>query len=269
MDPLLLQVLGQKSENEHATGYQADAVGDNKATAVSGLIHKYSSRVLLLPNPSCAIHCRYCFRKEFDYTSNTIAPNSWKNWWDYIYHNPKVNEIILSGGDPLLMNDSLMEKLLESVSFLPQIKYLRIHTRVPTTLPTRINERFLGIFKKPFPFKIIFVTHINHPNELTHSDSEVIYQLKSIGEVFNQAVLLKNINDDAQVQINLARKLMDYGITPYYIHQLDKVTGTHHFHVPVNRGKSIYKTMRTELSGYMLPRFVREIPEERSKTPII
>ncbi len=268
-DPLLLQVLPREEENKPVNGFVNDAVGDEMAQVIPGLLHKYKSRVLLTPTPACAIHCRYCFRKNFDYQSLIAQPESSNKILSYLKNHPEVNEVILSGGDPLLLTDQQLKVLLK-LTQLETIHTVRFHTRVPIVFPSRITHLLLAQLQKIVQNKnLIFVLHINHPQELSGQCLQSIKQLKQVGALLlNQAVLLKGINDTAEIQERLSDRTTELGILPYYLHQLDRVTGTHHFEVEASEGAKIWKELQKNIAGYRLPRYVKEVPGEESKTLI-
>jgi EF-P beta-lysylation protein EpmB len=278
-DPLLLQVLPQGQEDHSLPGYKQDAVGDLKATVYPGLLHKYHGRALLIPTSACAIHCRYCFRKEFPY-KELQQPYQDPRIWSYLKETPTIQELIVSGGDPLTVPDSsaknpdigwnaIVQKLLHT----PHIRTLRIHTRIPVVLPSRITSHFLDILQTALYHNIhvVLVLHINHPNELQGSAIEkiqAIHNLKGNITLLNQAVLLKGVNDKLSVLKELSQKLFQNNILPYYLHQLDRVVGTHHFEVPIEQGKELVESLRKVLPGYLVPRYVQEIAGEPYKSII-
>ncbi len=267
-DPLLLQVLPTGQELLAMPGYTRDPLQEQQVNKLPGLIHKYRGRVLLTVTGSCAINCRYCFRQNFSYKDNNPGRAGWEKIVDYIAEDSSINEIIFSGGDPLVAKNSLLKQIIQSFSKLPQIKRLRIHTRLPIVIPTRITEELIDILKES-GLKIIIVVHANHPNEI---DASVERSLRSLGDsgftVLNQAVLLKDINDDAKVLAELCEKLFECGCLPYYIHTLDKVAGSAHFDVNVTRAREIIWELSQLLPGYLVPKLVKEVPGVLSKVPV-
>lgn len=265
-DPLLLQVLAQQTELEHNPLYSIDPLKESEFTPTAGLIHKYSTRVLLTFSPTCAINCRFCFRRHFPYAKNRITKKSLAQALEYISQHPMLNEVILSGGDPLLSTDESFYYLLNQLQTIAHIKTLRLHSRVPIVLPQRITQNWLKLFKNTTLHKVM-VVHTNHPNELTEQTRQVFAALKSANfHLLNQSVLLKNINDNADVLVNLSWKLFDQSVLPYYLHLLDKVQGTQHFAVTEKKAKVIYQELQKKLSGYLLPKLVKEDPDKGHKT---
>lgn len=263
-DPLLLQVLNQKAEESNPPGFVTDPLEEAEFNPLPGLIHKYKNRVLLTLSGACAIHCRYCFRRHFDYNANNPGSDGWLPVLRYLQSHSEIDEVIYSGGDPLSAPDRLLKSFTEQLHKTTRIKRLRVHSRMPVVIPQRITDEcleWLSIFENS-----ILVTHINHPREIDQSLSEAIEKLKSVGvQLFNQAVLMRGINDDLETQMELHRKCFDSGIKPYYLHLMDPVEGAAHFDVPEEEAKKLYDRMRTELSGYMLPALSREIPGDTAK----
>lgn len=269
-DPLLLQVLPHLAETQpQPENYSCDPVGDNDATQVPGLIHKYHGRVLLITTAACAIHCRYCFRRNFPYADSHAGRDQWQAALDYIASNKSIEEVILSGGDPLVLADHKLAELCEKLSEIPHLKTLRLHTRLPIVLPERINDAFLSWVTNS-RLKIVMVVHCNHPNEI---NEEVTAALKKLCDarmpIFNQTVLLKNINDSVDTLAKLSKKLFTSGVTPYYLHQLDPVTGAAHFAVSVEKARNFYAQLTAILPGYLVPRLVIEQPGMPAKTLLI
>lgn len=267
-DPLLLQVLASQLEKQQVPGYGTDPVGDLAATKLPGLIHKYRNRVLLTLTGACAIHCRYCFRRHFPYSENhpDRLPNG--EIVKYLANNPEVEEVILSGGDPLMASDRKLQDLITSLNAIGHIRRLRIHSRVLSVLPQRVTAELIGILKQ-FNGQLIFVTHINHPNELEPVNQALFNRLAQKGiTLFNQSVILRGINDDSDTLIDLSYKLFDSHVLPYYLHCLDQVQGSAHFDITRNRSCEIYRQMLGRLPGYLLPRLVEEVPGRVSKSPV-
>lgn len=268
-DPLLQQILPLKEESVVIPGFSQDPLQEKSHNPLPGLIHKYPSRVLLTPTGACAVHCRYCFRRYFPYEENNPHGVQQKEIIHYITQHPEVNEVIFSGGDPLVMTDKTLGKWIDLLEALPQLNYLRFHTRLPIVLPDRITDEFVTLLAKS-KFQIILVVHCNHPQEV---DASVLAALTKLTQanitVLNQAVLLKNINDHAAVLAELNRKLFNAKVLPYYLHLLDKVSGTQHFEVEENRAKAIWHELCTLLPGYLVPRLAREAPGHRSKLWVI
>jgi L-lysine 2,3-aminomutase len=267
-DPLLRQVLPITDEDQITEGFSFDAVGDAAAKGSTGLIHKYHGRALLITTGSCAIHCRYCFRRHFPYAEETAASMHWSAAIAYLKSDTSISELILSGGDPLSLATSKLKELTDALIELPHIKRLRIHTRLPIVLPERIDAELL-VWLNALQWPVAIIVHANHVNELTQDVAEAVYRLKQTGAtVMNQAVLLKGVNATASEQIELSERLFEIGVLPYYLHQLDKVLGAAHFHISDPQARDIHQAMMRALPGYLVPRLVREISGEASKTPL-
>ena len=265
-DPLLLQVLPRAEESVEREGFSDDAVGDHEAQAVPGLLHKYDSRVLLMSSSACSVHCRFCFRRCYPLCS-TIGESAWQ----YIDEHREVNEVILSGGDPLCLDPADLEYFTQRVIAIPHVKTLRIHTRVPIADPGRITPAIIDILSSINNVKTcIVVIHANHANELSGECSYLLTRIKATGALLlNQSVLLRGINDSIERLRDLSTALLDHGVLPYYLHQLDRVRGAWHFEVEEERGKEICNELREKLPGYAVPRYVREVAGEKSKRPLL
>jgi len=265
-DPLLLQVLPLQQENDRVPGFVADAVGDLVKESVPGMLHKYPSRILLIASGMCAVHCRYCFRRHFPYEDMPKSLEQWQPALDTIASDPSIDEVILSGGDPLSLGNAKLQQLIAAIETIPHVRRLRLHTRFPLMIPNRIDAGFLSIMRQT-RLATYFVWHINHANEIDLEVARVARDLRHAGvSLLNQAVLLRRINDSLEAQRNLSLRLLDIGIVPYYLHQLDRVSGAAHFEVPSEIGLRIVAAMRECLPGYAVPRFVQEKPGELSKT---
>jgi EF-P beta-lysylation protein EpmB len=265
-DPLLKQVLPVHAET--ASSGLADPVGDLNAMTVPGLLHKYQGRVLLVATGACAIHCRYCFRRHFPYASANARRNEWKQALAYLKAHVDISEVVLSGGDPLVLDNASLHKLLSALEEIPHIQWLRIHTRLPVVLPSRIDDGLLDILQG-LRFTKTMVIHANHANELMSDEFESLQRLASTGcTLLNQSVLLKGVNDSPTTLHNLSTRLYQAGVLPYYLHMLDPVRGALHFEVSQRRAIEILKTVKASLPGFLVPRLVREIPGEASKTAI-
>lgn len=267
-DPLLLQIMPAQLELSDQSDERDDPVGDLNASPVDGVIHKYHGRVLLIATGTCAINCRYCFRRNFPYTQNHASSHNWKHAIDYIQQHPEVYEVILSGGDPLMLSTKVLTKLTDQLETIAHVQTLRIHTRLPLVTPSRITENLLKWLNN-LSLKKVMVLHCNHPNEL---DNSLLETLKAISHtetlLLNQSVLLKNVNDNSQVLIQLSQRLFALGILPYYLNQLDKAKGTSHFRVSDEKAKILHKQLLQNLSGYLVPKLVVEIKGEKNKTPL-
>jgi len=266
-DPLLLQILPQLLETQpQPENYCSDPVGDETAMLTPGVIHKYHGRVLLITTGACAIHCRYCFRREFPYAKAHAGRNQWQAAVDYILANNSIQEVILSGGDPLLLSDQKLSDLCQRLETIPHLRRLRIHTRLPVVLPERINETLLQ-WMTGTRLQTVMVIHSNHPNEINEEVAAALYRLHSAGiPMFNQAVLLKHINDTADIQIALNQLLFKQNVVPYYLHILDPVRGAAHFAVSVEKARQIYDRLTESLPGYLLPKLAIEQQGMPAKT---
>ncbi len=265
-DPLLLQVLPQARELETTPGYVVDPLDERSHNPIAGLVHKYASRVLLITTGLCAVHCRYCFRREFPYANNRNSRESWKQALDYIQQDTSLNEVILSGGDPLALPDRQLAWLSEAIAKIPHIIRLRIHTRLPVVIPQRVNATLLEWLGNSRLQKVI-VLHCNHPNEIDASFMAAAQALRQQGiTLLNQSVLLAGVNDAADVLVSLSEKLFAAGIQPYYLHQLDKVKGCQHFAVPDSEALLLHHQLQARLPGFLVPTLVREEPGQPGKT---
>ena len=270
LDPVLAQVLPLAREQEEVTGYAADAVGDLPSQVVPGVLHKYASRALMMVSHQCAVHCRYCFRREFPYGDLPRGRDDWDQAWEYLADAEGVDEIVFSGGDPLFLDNRRLERILDKACALPAIRTLRFHTRLPVVLPSRIEPGLLALLASAASAKsLVIVIHANHANELGPDCDAALARLRAAGAMLlNQAVLLRGVNDDADTLADLSRALIARGVVPYYLHQLDRVRGTAHFETEEARGREIIAALRTKLPGYSVPRFVREIAGAPHKTPL-
>jgi len=267
-DPLLRQVLPVLEEDQIAEGFSFDAVGDAAAKGGTGVIHKYQGRALLITTGSCAIHCRYCFRRHFPYAEETAASQRWSEAIDYLKSDTSITELILSGGDPFSLSTGKLKELTDTLVNLPHLKRLRIHTRLPVVLPERIDSELLSWLDN-LRWPVAIVIHANHANELGQDVADAIYRLNQHGAtLLNQAVLLKGVNDNLVDQTRLSERLFDIGVLPYYLHQLDKVQGAAHFQIEDEQARDIHQSMMHTLPGYLVPKLVREIAGEASKTPL-
>ncbi len=264
-DPLLQQVLPQSVEFEQVPGFSVDPLAEQQYNPLPGLLHKYTSRVLLTLRGVCAINCRYCFRRHFDYGDNKISQKELSEIIDYIKSHPEINEVILSGGDPLMADDNYLSQLVEKLEQLPQLKRLRFHTRLPIVIPERITDEFTQILANS-RLQSVIVLHCNHPNEIDTHFSRHVKKLTDNGvQLLNQSVLLKNINDDAETLQALSEKLFDYRIMPYYLFLLDRVSGTAHFEVSETVAQQLIRDVAAKLPGYLVPKLTRETPGLKSK----
>ncbi|AEH32115.1 EF-P beta-lysylation protein EpmB [Vibrio anguillarum] len=266
-DPLLRQVLPLNDEFEWHDGYSNDPL-DEQNNAIPGLLHKYRNRVLMIVKGGCAINCRYCFRRHFPYQENKGSKQVWQQSVDYIAAHPELNEVILSGGDPLMAKDEELRWLIDAISSLPHIKRLRIHSRLPVVIPARITNALCDLLRET-RLQVILVTHINHANEINLEFKQQMSRLRAINvTLLNQGVLLKGVNDSVDAQVALSETLFDAGILPYYLHVLDKVQGAAHFFVSDQKAKEIMAGVIERVSGYLVAKLTREIGGRASKTPL-
>ena len=267
-DPLLLQVLPTRRENRPDPESSADPVGDREALAAPGLLHKYDGRALLVATGACGVHCRYCFRREFPYSQDSLAKNDSQAALDYIRSRPEIDEVLLSGGDPLTLVDERLHDLIQQVESIQHVRRLRIHSRMPVVIPQRMTPALIDMLTRG-RLTSWMVVHINHPQEIDRFVTSALARMIDAGiPVLNQSVLLRGINDDAKTLIELSRRLVDLRVQPYYLHQLDRVHGASHFDVPVQRGRELVRKMRAALPGYAVPTYVAEEPGKASKSPL-
>jgi EF-P beta-lysylation protein EpmB len=267
-DPLLKQVLPDQQEQIKVTGYVADPLHENAQNPVKGMLHKYQSRVLLTITGACAIHCRYCFRQHFDYSANMPTADAKESIIRYITEHPEVNEVILSGGDPLNVTNRRLFAWLDTLESLPQLTTIRLHTRLPLVIPARLDDALLARLSQS-RCHIVMVIHCNHANEIDTLTSEYLQRARSAGvTLLNQAVLLKGINDSVETQTQLSQRLFSCGVLPYYLHVLDKVAGAAHFDRDERSSIELYWSLLAALPGYLVPKLVRELPNKPFKVPI-
>jgi EF-P beta-lysylation protein EpmB len=265
-DPLLLQVLPLAHEDRRAPGFITDPVADLAAQVVPGLLHKYRQRTLIVATGACAVHCRYCFRRNFPYQESPDIHKLWQTVVRQTAANSAIHEVILSGGDPLMLPDHLLRALVEQLAGIEHLRRIRVHTRLPIVLPSRVNEELLT-WLRGTRLTPVLVIHANHPAELSADVARAVTRLADVGiPVFNQAVLLRGINDDVNVLAELCERLIDLRATPYYLHQLDRVSGAAHFEVDQATGEQLIRALRERLPGYAVPRYVREVAGQPSKT---
>lgn len=267
-DPLLRQVLPLHEETLAAEGFGIDAVGDMAARDARGLLHKYEGRALLIATGSCAVHCRYCFRRHFPYGEETAAANGWRDAIAWLEQATDIDEVLLSGGDPLSLSTAKLAELTHALRPVPHLRRLRIHTRLPVVLPARVDGELID-WLAALPWPVVMVIHANHAQELDQDVADACAALARCGaRLYNQAVLLRGVNDDADALAALSHRLFDIGVQPYYLHQLDRVAGAAHFEVPDERALDLYETLRARLPGYLLPRLVREVEGASAKLPV-
>ena len=268
-DPLLRQVLASAEELLLTPGYSKDPLAETgAANARPGIIHKYHGRALLLVTGSCAVNCRYCFRRHFPYEENRNSREQWREALTYIAKDPSITEVILSGGDPLVATDRFLLELCEGIAGIAHVETLRIHTRLPIVLPARVTAGLRNAIAST-RLRLVVVVHCNHPNEIDTEVTNALVDLRNWGAtMLNQAVLLDRINDSVQTQVELSEALHRAGVLPYYLHLLDPVQGAQHFDVDETTGIQIVRDMTARLPGYLVPKLVREVPGEAAKNGI-
>jgi L-lysine 2,3-aminomutase len=267
-DPLLRQVLPIAAENESIAGFSLDPLAETKQNPIPGILHKYHGRALVTLSGVCAVHCRYCFRRHFPYSANQIGRKDWPDIFHYLTEHPDIQEIILSGGDPLLVQDHILAEFIAQLKQQTQIKTLRIHSRLPIVLPARITPALCQLLQDS-GLHIVMVTHCNHPQEIDRHVSQAAALLRTHHiHIFNQAVLLHGVNDNIDALRQLSERLWEISVLPYYLHMLDKVQGAAHFAVDVRIAKQLMKKLSALLPGYLVPKLVQELPGAHSKTLI-
>ncbi|HWW22039.1 MAG TPA: EF-P beta-lysylation protein EpmB [Steroidobacteraceae bacterium] len=265
-DPLLRQVLPLPSEAMTTAGFNADPLIERGAMRAPGLLHKYPGRALLITTEACAVHCRYCFRREFPYQSAHSEGGRWREALEVIAQDDSIHELILSGGDPLSLGNDRLSGLTAQLRHIPHLRRLRLHTRTPIVLPERVDDELLA-WLRALPWPCVIVLHCNHANEIDAGVREATALLKSAGAVLlNQSVLLKGVNDSADALCHLSEGLWSAGVLPYYLHLLDRVTGTAHFEIGEWRARELMRQVSGRLPGYLVPRLARECPGAVSKT---
>jgi L-lysine 2,3-aminomutase len=268
-DPLLRQVLPISAELADHADYTADPLGERRALRAPGLLQKYHGRALLITTSACAVHCRYCFRREFPYAEQTSESSRWSEALAELAGDASIEEVILSGGDPLSLSDSRLTGLTNALQQIPHVRRLRVHTRQPVVLPSRVDAgltQWLAQVRLP----VVFVLHVNHPNEVDADVRAACSRLRDCGVLLlNQTVLLRGVNDNPDVLAELSRRLFEAGVLPYYLHVLDRVRGAAHFDVPEERARTIVGRMAARLPGYLVPRLVREIDGAPAKVTLV
>ena len=268
-DPLLRQILPLAEEDVSVPGFLHDPLRELDRQPAPGLLKKYHGRVLLVTTGICAIHCRYCFRRHFPYADNNPLRDNWRPALDFIRADASINEVILSGGDPLALSDERLASLVEGLRAIPHLKRVRIHSRLPVVLPNRVSAALLALLRSQ-PLQTILVIHANHANEISAEVKRGLLELHQAGvTLFNQSVLLHGVNDHADALQELSETLFDGRVLPYYLHQLDPVAGAAHFQVDERRARDIMEQLRTRLPGYLVPRLVREQAGAPYKMPVL
>jgi EF-P beta-lysylation protein EpmB len=267
-DPLLRQVLPVVDEERRVPGFALDAVGDGAARGATGVLHKYDGRALLVATGSCAVHCRYCFRRHFPYGEQTAAAGQWREALDYLRRDASIAEVLLSGGDPLSLSTAKLAEFTDGLRAIPHVRRLRLHTRLPIVLPERVDAGLVA-WLRSLPWPVVVVVHANHAQEIDGTVAAALARLREAGAtVLNQSVLLRGVNDDADALAALSEALFAAGALPYYLHQLDRVEGAAHFEVDDGRARALHAALQARLPGYLVPRLVREVPGAPAKTPL-
>lgn len=267
-DPLLRQVLPLDAEYDPVPGFEYDAVGDQASAVGDGLLHKYQGRALLITTGACAIHCRYCFRRHFDYAANHAGGGRTQAALARIAADPDIREVILSGGDPLSLSNTRLAAIGEGLDAIGHVERLRIHTRTAVVLPERIDDGFITWLANRRQ-RCIVVLHANHANELDADAATAIRRIRATGAVLlNQAVLLRGVNDEVDALAELSEHLFELGVLPYYLHLLDRVAGTAHFEVGEADAQALMQTLAARLPGYLVPKLARETPGATAKSTL-
>ncbi|NBC23885.1 MAG: EF-P beta-lysylation protein EpmB [Gammaproteobacteria bacterium] len=267
-DPLLRQVLPLDAELAAAAGFATDPVGDGAALAGAGVLHKYQGRALLIATGACAVHCRYCFRRHFPYAEANASADRWAGALAYLRNHIDITEVILSGGDPLTLSDRRLQALVEELAAIPQLRRLRVHTRLPIMDPARVDDALLG-WLTDSRLEPVMVIHANHANEIDGAVAAALARLRERGvTLLNQAVLMRGVNADVDALAALSERLFQVGVLPYYLHLLDRVQGAAHFEVPEDEARALHAALAARLSGYLVPKLVREQAGEPGKTRV-
>jgi len=268
-DPLLRQVLPLSEEFHDAPRFNADPVDDGAARVAPGLLQKYAGRALMIAAGACAVHCRYCFRRHYPYGEEPRRLDDWQPAFDVLRADDSIREVLLSGGDPLVLSDGRLGALLGELESIPHLTRVRIHSRLPIVLPDRVTDGLIQLLRGS-RLQPIMVVHANHPQEIADDCAEALLALVAGGiPTLNQAVLLRGVNDSVDALAGLSESLVNLGVMPYYLHQLDRVRGAAHFEVPEQRGRELIEQLHARLPGYAVPRYVREEPGAVGKTPLL
>lgn len=268
-DPLLRQVLPILEEDRIVPGFGLDAVGDADARRGGGVIHKYNGRALLIATGSCAVHCRYCFRRHYPYAEDTAAAAGWREAVELIRADASIHEVILSGGDPLSLATHKLAELTDALRGIPHLRRLRLHTRLPVVLPERVDAGLLD-WLHGLPWPVAVVVHANHASEFDDSVDAALAALRGAGAtLLNQAVLLRGVNDTVDALAALCERGHAAGVLPYYLHQLDRVAGAAHFEVADAEALVLHAGLAARLPGYLVPKLVREVAGQPGKTPLL
>lgn len=264
-DPLLRQVLPVDGETVAVDGFSRDPVNDAAATLQAGVLQKYAGRALLVTTGACAVHCRYCFRRHFPYEDSPHSEAAWDRALASIAADETIHEVILSGGDPLMLVDARLASLVEKIAAISHVVRLRVHTRLPIMIPSRVTSELID-WLTTSRLTPVMVIHANHAQELDDEVAGALARLQQAGVMLlNQAVLLRGVNDAVDAQAELSERLIAIGVVPYYLHQLDRVAGAAHFEVPLEEGRRIVAALRARLPGYAVPRYVQEVAGQPNK----
>ncbi len=261
-DPLALMVIPHENEHVIFPDEIYDPIGDKRFQPVPGIVHRYSDRCLLLLTQICPVHCRFCFRKEImKETAGVLIPSL-----SYIASHPEIREVILSGGDPLMLTDHTIKVIMQKLEQFPHVKQIRFHTRTPAVYPKRITPALAKLLRSEK--SVIVIIHINHPREITDTFKSHISLLQEQGILLlSQTVLLKGVNAESAILAELFTHLIELGIKPYYLHHLDKAMGTNHFRISLDEGLRLYKSLRGIISGVCIPEYVIDLPGGDGKIP--
>lgn len=267
-DPLLQQVLPRGEELLRVPGFLQDAVDDEASRIAPGLLQKYTGRALMIVTGACAVHCRYCFRRHYPYGDEPKRIHDWEPALQALSADSSIHEVLLSGGDPLMATDQRLRELVKRLEQIPHLQRLRIHSRLPIVLPNRVTDEFLELLGS-MRLTPLMVVHANHPQEIASDCASALRSLVRSGvTTLNQSVLLRGINDSVETLQELSERLINLGVIPYYLHQLDRVQGTAHFEVPEATGLKLIEALQRRLPGYGVPRYVRETAGEPHKQPV-
>ena len=267
-DPLLRQVLPQWAERAALPGFSADPLAEAEASKLPGMLAKFRGRVLLIVTGHCAVHCRYCFRRHFPYAATQPSRSDWSQVFDHIRRDESINEVILSGGDPLAVPDRHLQWMVGQIEAIPQVRRLRIHSRLPVVIPARITPGLVALLANT-RLRVSLVIHANHAQELDDAVAAALEPLRRGGiALLNQSVLLAGVNDELEALAGLSERLFEIGVLPYYLHLLDRVAGAAHFAVPEERVHGLREALLARLPGYLVPRLVREVAHAPSKIPV-
>ena len=267
-DPIAAQFIPNDAEAYVAEGELADPIGDKAFSPVRGIVHRYPDRVLLKPLHTCAVHCRFCFRREqIGSPENTLDSDELDTAIAYIAQHPEIWEVILSGGDPFLLSARRIADIVGKLNVISHVKIIRFHTRIPVVDPSRITPELVQALQGRAAVYVLL--HCNHPRELTTAARDACSALINSGvPMLSQSVLLRGVNDNTETLVELMRAFVATRITPHYIHHPDLVRGTSHFRIPIVRGQELMRSLRGHISGLCQPRYILDIPNGHGKSPI-